>query len=150
MLNHCQSNPYRNKLLWNFNCNSNFFIEENTFQIAVCKMAAILFRLQCFKRMLHVDSHQRYRSILSIHLHLVWQVTDLDTMFSRELKDMERLTDGQTYGRADRQIQGTEIPLIPSDAKQKNYPVDILVLLWKREYFNIKSVFSGIGIPNIK
>ena len=37
----------RNKLQWNLNRNSNIFIEENTFEIGVWKMAAILSRPQC-------------------------------------------------------------------------------------------------------
>ena len=37
----------RNKLQWNFNRNSNIFIEENTFQNVVCEMSAILPRPQC-------------------------------------------------------------------------------------------------------
>ena len=39
----------KNKLQWNFHWNSSVFFKENTFEIVVCKMAAILFRLQCIK-----------------------------------------------------------------------------------------------------
>ena len=34
---------------WNFNRNSNIFIQENTFQNVACEMAAILSRPQCAK-----------------------------------------------------------------------------------------------------
>ena len=37
----------RNKLQWNFNRNSNIFIQENVFECVVCEMAAILSRPQC-------------------------------------------------------------------------------------------------------
>ena len=36
-----------NKLQWNFNRNSNIFIEENTFENVVCEMASLLSRPQC-------------------------------------------------------------------------------------------------------
>ena len=39
----------RNKLKWNFNRNSNIFIQENGFESVVCEMAAILYRPQCVK-----------------------------------------------------------------------------------------------------
>ena len=38
----------RNKLQWNFNRNSNIFIQENAFE-SVCEMAAILSRPQCVR-----------------------------------------------------------------------------------------------------
>ena len=34
----------RNKLLWNFNWNSNIFIHENVFESVVCEMVVILSR----------------------------------------------------------------------------------------------------------
>ena len=37
----------RNKLEWNFNQNSNTFIEENTFENVVCEMLSILSQPQC-------------------------------------------------------------------------------------------------------
>ena len=37
----------RNKLQWNFNRNSNIFIQENAFESVVCEKAAILSRPQC-------------------------------------------------------------------------------------------------------
>ena len=37
----------RNKVQWNFNRNSNIFIQENAFQNVVCEMASILSRPQC-------------------------------------------------------------------------------------------------------
>ena len=37
----------RNKLQWNFNRNSNIFIQENAFESVVCEEAAILSRPQC-------------------------------------------------------------------------------------------------------
>ena len=37
----------RNKLQWNFNRNSNIFIEENAFESVIREMGAILSRLQC-------------------------------------------------------------------------------------------------------
>ena len=36
-----------NKLQWNFNRNSNIFIQENALQNVVCEMASILSRPQC-------------------------------------------------------------------------------------------------------
>ena len=39
-----------NKPQWNFNRNSNIFIQENEFESVVWKMAAILSRPQCVKR----------------------------------------------------------------------------------------------------
>ena len=39
----------RNKLQWNFNRNSNIFIQEHTFENVVCEMACILSRPQCVK-----------------------------------------------------------------------------------------------------
>ena len=38
-----------NKLQWNFNRNSNFFIQENAFESVICEMAAILSRPQWVK-----------------------------------------------------------------------------------------------------
>ena len=40
----------RNKLHWNFNRNSNIFIQENALEDVVCEMASILSRPQCVKR----------------------------------------------------------------------------------------------------
>ena len=37
----------RNKLQWNWNRNSNIFIEENAFESVVCEKAAIMSRPQC-------------------------------------------------------------------------------------------------------
>ena len=37
----------RNKLQWNFNRNSNIFIQQNALQNGVCEMASILSRPQC-------------------------------------------------------------------------------------------------------
>ena len=37
----------RNKLQWNFNRNSNIFIQENALEHVVCEMASILSRPQC-------------------------------------------------------------------------------------------------------
>ena len=37
----------RNKHQWNFNRNSNIFVQDNTFESVVCEMAAILPRLHC-------------------------------------------------------------------------------------------------------
>ena len=39
----------RNKLQWNFNRNSNIFIQENPLQNVICEMASILSRPQCVK-----------------------------------------------------------------------------------------------------
>ena len=41
----------RNKLQWNFNRNSNIFIQENALEHVVCEMASILSRPQCVKYM---------------------------------------------------------------------------------------------------
>ena len=46
--------PIKNKLQWNFNWNSNIFIQENAFEKVVCEMAAILSRPQCVNP-LHVE-----------------------------------------------------------------------------------------------
>ena len=51
-LNQCWNFVYwtlRNKLQWNFNWNSNIFIQENAFESVVWEMAAILSRPQCVK-----------------------------------------------------------------------------------------------------
>ena len=45
----------RNKLPWNFNRNSNIFIQENAFENVVCKMASILSRPQWVKRKWNQD-----------------------------------------------------------------------------------------------
>ena len=39
----------RTKVQWNFNRNSNIFIQENGFESVVCEMAAILSQPQCVK-----------------------------------------------------------------------------------------------------
>ena len=39
----------RNKLQWNFNQNTNIFIQKNAFENIVCETVAILFRPQCVK-----------------------------------------------------------------------------------------------------
>ena len=39
----------RDKLQWNFNRNSNIFIQENALENVVCEMASILSRPQCVK-----------------------------------------------------------------------------------------------------
>ena len=44
------------KLQWNFNRNSNIFIQENAIENIVCEMASILSRPQCVKTALHVLS----------------------------------------------------------------------------------------------
>ena len=48
MLEYCWLDPW-NKLQWNFNRNSESFIQENVFESVVCEMAAILSRPQCVK-----------------------------------------------------------------------------------------------------
>ena len=40
----------RNKLQWNFNQNSNIFIQENAFENVICEMTSILSRSQCVNR----------------------------------------------------------------------------------------------------
>ena len=42
-----------NKLQWNFNRNSNIFIEENTFENVVCEMLFISSRPQCVNSLSH-------------------------------------------------------------------------------------------------
>ena len=63
-LNHCWNIvnwALRNKFQWNFNRNSNIFIQENALENVVCEMASILFRPQC------VNS-----SITSLHsIHII-------------------------------------------------------------------------------
>ena len=49
-LNQCWNivnSTLRNKLQWNFNRNSNIFIQENAFESVVCETAVILSRPQC-------------------------------------------------------------------------------------------------------
>ena len=40
----------KSKLQWNFNRNSNIFLEENMFENDYCKIVVILFQHQCLKR----------------------------------------------------------------------------------------------------
>ena len=47
----------RNKLQWNFNWNSNIFIQENALENIVCEMASILSRPQCVKRIPQNSTH---------------------------------------------------------------------------------------------
>ena len=47
-----------NKLQWNFNRNSNIFIQENALENVVCEMASILSRPQCVKER-WFDTHIR-------------------------------------------------------------------------------------------
>ena len=47
----------RNKLQPNFNRNSNIYLEDNAFENAVCKKAAILSQLQCVKPMLNTPNY---------------------------------------------------------------------------------------------
>ena len=44
--------PLANKLRWNFNRNSNIFIQENAFESVVCEMTATLSWPQCVNRLL--------------------------------------------------------------------------------------------------
>ena len=48
-LENCQLDP-GNKLQWNFNRNSNIFVQENSFENVVCKMAPILSLPQCVNK----------------------------------------------------------------------------------------------------
>ena len=52
----------RNKLQWNFNWNSNIFIQENALENGVCKMVSILSRPQCVKHSCH-DGPSKLRFI---------------------------------------------------------------------------------------
>ena len=65
-----------NKLQWNFNRNSNIFIQENTFENVVWKMAAILSRLQCVKtagiRLFHIS-----RNTQGPYVFLIWVIVFL-------------------------------------------------------------------------
>ena len=45
----------RNKLQWNFNRNSNIFINKNAFEDVVCEMVSILSRPQCVKVRWEID-----------------------------------------------------------------------------------------------
>ena len=58
----------RNKLRWNFNWNSNIFIEENAFETVVWKMAAILSRSQCVKRFMRQHNTVAYIWMLTTFL----------------------------------------------------------------------------------
>ena len=50
---YCQLELYfRNKFQWNYNQNSNIFIQENAFENVICKMAAILPQPQAAKQVL--------------------------------------------------------------------------------------------------
>ena len=49
-----------NKFQWNFDRNSNIFIQENAFESVVCEMTAILSRPQCVNKRL---SYSRRRNI---------------------------------------------------------------------------------------
>ena len=74
------SNPtIRNKLKWNINRNSYIFIHENTFQMVVWEMAAILSRPRCVKACTvfhtyqeHDRTHHSYKSLLQL-----WKVTPI-------------------------------------------------------------------------
>ena len=43
------------KVQWNFNRNSNIFIQENAFERIICEMAAMLSRPQCVKFYFEID-----------------------------------------------------------------------------------------------
>ena len=43
---------FRNKFQWNYNQNSNIFVQENAFENVICKMAAILPQCQAVKQVL--------------------------------------------------------------------------------------------------
>ena len=45
-----------NKLQWNFNRNSNIFIQENAFESVICEMASILYQPQCAEPSLDTGS----------------------------------------------------------------------------------------------
>ena len=45
-----------NKFQWNFNWNSNIFIQENVCETVVCEMASTSFRPQCVKLISHLHS----------------------------------------------------------------------------------------------
>ena len=49
--------PLRNKVQWNYNRNSYFFIQENAFEYDVCKMVAILYRTQWVNSFRPGDAH---------------------------------------------------------------------------------------------
>ena len=66
-----------NKLQWNFNRNSNIFIQENAFESVVCEMAAILSRPQWVNKVMHatyIDDLTGYTE----HAH-VYQIIDTAT-----------------------------------------------------------------------
>ena len=65
-------NIIRNKLKWNFNRNSNIFIQENALENVVCEMAFILSRPQC------VDQCVACTSLL--HLVVLWAWCLISTM----------------------------------------------------------------------
>ena len=50
-LNQCWldiNSTLRNKFQWNLNQNTEFFFHNHAFEVVVCQLSAILFRLQCF------------------------------------------------------------------------------------------------------
>ena len=53
-----------NKFQWNFNRNSNIFIQENVFESVVCEMAAMLSRPQCVKAISQNCLHVAWEYIL--------------------------------------------------------------------------------------
>ena len=63
----------RNKLQWNFNGNSNIFIQENALENVVCEMASILSRPQCVNPF-HATLTKTYIYILCHSSILTWVV----------------------------------------------------------------------------
>ena len=45
-----------NKLQWNFNRNSNIFIQENTFENVICEMASICLGLNVLNEMFYTHA----------------------------------------------------------------------------------------------
>ena len=65
-----------NKLQWDFNRNSNIFIQENAVQNVVCKMASILSRPQCVKCISLKSNLNLLVKLLSLSIYIekVWCV----------------------------------------------------------------------------
>ena len=61
-----------NKLQWNFNRNSNIFIQENAFENVVCEMASILSRPQCVKCILLIIRSYRGPSLRLYNTIWLW------------------------------------------------------------------------------
>ena len=70
----------RNKLHWNFNRNSNIFIQENALESVVCEMATILSRPQCVNVRVFAMMYKLSRRI-GPHYNGTWLYMHKDFVF---------------------------------------------------------------------